>query len=36
MHDSGTKQLTADALREIIIHFKVNGFVFKTFYDIMY
>lgn len=36
MHDSGTKQLTADSLTEIIQNLKGDGYSFKTFYDIMY
>ena len=35
MHDSGTKQLTVDSLTEIIIRLKEQGYVFRTFYDIM-
>lgn len=36
MHDSGTKQLTADSLTEIIRRLKEQGYLFKNFYDIMY
>lgn len=36
MHDTGTKQLTADTLPEIIHYLKEQGYVFKNFYDIMY
>ena len=36
MHDAGTKQLTADTLPQVIAYLRENGFVFKTFYDIMY
>lgn len=36
MHDSGTKQLTADTLPEIIAYLKEQGYIFKNFYDIMY
>lgn len=35
MHDAGTKQLTADTLREIIDYLKEQGYQFRTFYDIM-
>jgi hypothetical protein len=35
MHDTGTKQLTADSLLEIITYLKEQGYVFKNFYDIM-
>ena len=30
-HDSTTKTATADALKDIIHHFKAEGYVFKTF-----
>lgn len=36
MHDTGAKQLTADALLEIITYLKEQGYTFKNFYDIMY
>lgn len=36
MHDTGAKQLTADALPEIIHYLKDEGYSFKNFYDIMY
>lgn len=36
MHDTGTKQLTADSLTEIIHYLKEQGYSFKNFYDIMY
>ena len=35
MHDSGTKQLTADMLPHVIAYFRDNGYIFKNFYDIM-
>ncbi len=35
MHDSGTKQLTADFLPHVISYFRDNGYAFKNFYDIM-
>lgn len=35
MHDSGTKQLTADMLPHVIAYFRDNGYAFKNFYDIM-
>lgn len=35
MHDTGTKQLTADTLPEVIHYLKGEGYVFKNFYDIM-
>lgn len=35
MHDSGTKQLTADMLPHVISYFRDNGYAFKNFYDIM-
>lgn len=36
MHDSGTKQLTADTLPQAISYLKEQGYSFKNFYDIMY
>ena len=36
MHDTGTKQLTADTLPEVIGYLRDEGFIFKNFYDIMY
>lgn len=36
MHDTGTKQLTADTLPQVISYLKEEGYSFKTFYDIMY
>lgn len=36
MHDTGTKQLTADTLPEVIAYLREQGYVFKNFYDIMY
>ncbi len=36
MHDSGTKQLTADTLPQVIAYLKEQGYCFKNFYDIMY
>ncbi len=35
MHDTGTKQLTADTLRENIQYLREQGYTFKNFYDIM-
>jgi len=35
MHDSGTKQLTADTLRDVISYLREQGYSFKNFYDIM-
>lgn len=35
MHDSGTKQLTADMLPHVISYFRDNGYAFRNFYDIM-
>lgn len=35
MHDAGTKQLTADTLRENISYLREQGYTFRTFYDIM-
>ena len=34
MHDSGTKQLTADMLPHVISYFRDQGYAFKNFYDI--
>ena len=36
MHDTGSKQLTADTLPEVIQYLRDEGFIFKNFYDIMY
>ena len=36
MHDTSSKQLTADMLPEAIAYLKEQGFIFKNFYDIMY
>ena len=36
MHDTGSKQLTADTLPEIISYLRDEGYEFKNFYDIMY
>lgn len=36
MHDSGTKQLTVDTLRENIAYLREQGYEFRNFYDIMY
>lgn len=35
MHDTGTKQLTADTLKENIQYLREQGYTFRTFYDIM-
>ena len=35
MHDTGSKQLTADTLPEVISYLREQGYVFKNFYDIM-
>lgn len=35
MHDTGTKQLTADTLPEVIAFLREEGFTFRNFYDIM-
>ncbi len=35
MHDAGDKQVTAEILPEIIKYYKDNGYVFKSYYDIM-
>lgn len=35
MHDTNSKQLTADTLPEAIAFLKEEGFIFKNFYDIM-
>jgi len=35
MHDTGTKQLTADTLPEVIKYLREQGYSFKNFYDIM-
>lgn len=35
MHDSGTKQLTADTLGTVIAYLREQGYSFKNFYDIM-
>lgn len=34
MHDANDKQTTADALPEIIEHYKAEGYTFKNYYDI--
>lgn len=36
MHDTGTKQLTADTLGQVIAYLREQGYSFKNFYDIMY
>jgi len=36
MHDTSSKQLTADMLPDVIAYLKEQGFIFKNFYDIMY
>lgn len=35
MHDTGTKQMTADTLPQVIAYLKEEGYTFKNFYDIM-
>ena len=35
MHDTGSKQLTADTLPEVIAYLREQGYTFKNFYDIM-
>ncbi len=35
MHDAGDKQVTAELLPEIIKYYKDNGYVFRSYYDIM-
>ena len=35
MHDTNAKQLTADALRDVITYLREQGYCFKNFYDIM-
>ncbi|MBR3133255.1 MAG: polysaccharide deacetylase [Clostridia bacterium] len=35
MHDAGDKEVTAELLPRIIKHYKDQGYVFKSYYDIM-